>query len=132
MLICADAGGRNGSRLRTWKVELQRLANPIGSSITVCHYPPGTSKWNQIEHRLFSFIRLNWQGRPWRNYETVVNLIGATKTRGGLKVKALRDTNRYETGNEVSAVEFKPVNLRKHKVHPDWNYTISPITGSKS
>jgi hypothetical protein len=104
------------------------LANPIGSSITVCHYPPGTSKWNQIEHRLFSFIRLNWQGRPWRNYETVVNLIGATKTRSGLKVKALLDTNRYETGNEVSAFEFKQVNLRKHKVHPDWNYTISPIT----
>jgi len=105
------------------------LANPIGSSITVGHYPPGTSQWHQIEHRLFSFLSLNGQGRPLLNYETVVNLIGATKTRSGLKVKALRDTNRYETGNEVSAVEFKQVNLRKHKVHPDWNYTISPITG---
>jgi hypothetical protein len=130
LLICADAGGSNGSRPRAWKVQLQRLANQIGMSITVCHYPPGTSKWNQIEHRLFSFISLNWKGRPLLNYETVVNLIGATRTRSGLQVKALLDTNQYEIGNEVSTAEFKQVNLRKHRVHPDWNYTISPVAGS--
>jgi hypothetical protein len=113
LLICADAGGSHGSRPRAWKVQLQRLANPIGMSITVCHYPPGTSKWNQIEHRLFSFISLNWKGRPLLNYETVVNLIGATRTRSGLQVKALLDTNQYEIGNEVSTAEFKQVNLRK-------------------
>jgi Rhodopirellula transposase DDE domain len=130
LLICADGGGSNGSRLRAWKVELQQLANQIGMSITVCHYPPGTSKWNQIEHRLFSFISLNWKGQPLLNYETVVNLIGATKTRSGLQVKAVLDTNPYETGNEVSALEFKQVKLQKHKVHPDWNYTISPVVDS--
>ena len=130
LLICADAGGSNGSRLRAWKVQLQQLANQIGMSITVCHYPPGTSKWNQIEPRLFSFISLNWKGRPLLNYETVVNLIGATKTRSGLKVKAVLDTNQYVTGNEVSASEFLQIKLRKHKVHPDWNYTISPVVAS--
>jgi len=127
LLICADAGGSNGSRLRAWKLHLQQLANRMGMSITVCHYPPGTSKWNQIEHRLFSFISLNWQGRPLLNYETVVNLIGATKTRSGLKVKAVLDRNQYATGNEVSVSEFRQIQLRKHKVHPDWNYTISPV-----
>jgi hypothetical protein len=127
LLICADAGGSNGSRLRAWKVQLQQLANQIGMSITVCHYPPGTSKWNQIEHRLFSFISLNWKGRPLLNYETVINLIGATKTRSGLKVKAVLDTNHYATGNEVSASEFMRIKLRKHKMHPDWNYTIWPV-----
>jgi len=129
LLICADAGGSNGTRLRAWKVQLQQLANQIGMSITVCHYPPGTSKWNQIEHRLFSFISLNWKGRPLLNYETVVNLIGATKTRSGLQVKAVLDTNQYVTGNEVSNSEFQQIKLRKHKVHPDWNYTISPLVG---
>ena len=126
LLICADAGGSNGNRLRAWKLNLQHLADQIQLPITVCHYPPGTSKWNKIEHRLFSFISLNWRGKPLINYETIVNLIGGTKTRTGLKVKAVLDTNDYETGIEVSDEELKNVRLRRHKVHPDWNYTISP------
>jgi hypothetical protein len=126
LLICADAGGSNGNRLRAWKVNLQHLADQIQLPITVCHYPPGTSKWNKIEHRLFSFISLNWKGEPLINYETIINLIGATKTRTGLKVKALLDTNDYETGIKVSNGELEEVRLRRHKVHPDWNYTISP------
>jgi len=102
LLICADSGGSNGNRTRAWKLHLQALSDETGMSITVCHYPPGTSKWNKIEHRLFSFISLNWKGQPLVNYETVVNLIGGTRTRGGLKVKAVLDTNQYETGVEVS------------------------------
>ena len=92
LLICADAGGSNGSRLRAWKIYLQALADRLGIAITVCHYPPGTSKWNKVEHRLFSFISMNWRGRPLLSYETVVNLIGATTTKSGLWVKALLDT----------------------------------------
>ena len=126
LLICADSGGSNGSRVRLWKVHLQLLANQIGIPITVCHYPPGTSKWNKIEHRLFSFISLNWKGRPLVNYETIVNLIGATKTRTGLKVTAGLDTNFYETGIEISKSEFKDIQLRRHQTHPDWNYTVTP------
>ena len=126
LLICADAGGSNGNRLRLWKLNLQYLADQIQLAITVCHYPPGTSKWNKIEHRLFSFISLNWKGQPLINYETIVNLIGGTKTRTGLKVKALLDTNAYEIGIEVSDEELKNVRLRRHTVHPAWNYTISP------
>jgi hypothetical protein len=126
LLICADAGGSNGNRLRLWKLNLQYLADQIQLPITVCHYPPGTSKWNKIEHRLFSFISLNWKGQPLINYETIVNLIGGTKTRTGLKVKAVLDTNDYEIGIEVSDEELKDVRLRRHTVHPAWNYTISP------
>jgi hypothetical protein len=126
LLICADAGGSNGNRLRAWKLNLQHLADQIQLPITVCHYPPGTSKWNQIEHRLFSFISLNWKGEPLINYETIINLIGGTKTRAGLKVKAVLDTNEYETGIEVSDEELEGVRLRRHKLHPAWNYTISP------
>ncbi len=126
LLICADSGGGNGSRRRDWKIELQQLCDEIQMPITVCHYPPGTSKWNKIEHRLFSFISLNWKGKPLVNYETIVNLIGGTRTRSGLTVKAVLDTNLYETGVEVSAEEIKDLRLRRHKVHPDWNYTISP------
>ena len=126
LLICADAGGSNGHRRRTWKLNLQHLADQIGIPITVCHYPPGTSKWNKIEHRLFSFISLNWKGEPLINYQTIINLIGGTKTRAGLKVKAVLDTNDYETGIEVSDEELEAVRLRRHKVHPAWNYTISP------
>jgi hypothetical protein len=125
-LICADAGGSNGNRLRAWKLNLQRVADQIRIPITVCHYPPGTSKWNKIEHRLFSFISLNWRGEPPINYETIVNLIGAAKTRTGLKVKAVLDTNDYETGIKVSGEQIEEIQLRRHKVHPDWNYTISP------
>jgi hypothetical protein len=126
LLICADAGGSNGNRLRAWKLHLQQMADQIQIPITVCHYPPGTSKWNKIEHRLFSFISLNWKGEPLLNYETIVNLIGGTKTRTGLQVKAVLDTNDYETGIKVSDEQLDEVQLRRHKVHPAWNYTISP------
>ncbi len=126
LLICADAGGSNGNRLRAWKFHLQQMADELRIPITVCHYPPGTSKWNKIEHRLFSFISLNWRGQPLINYETIINLIGGTKTRTGLKVKAVLDTNEYETGIKVSAEQFEEIHIRRHKVHPAWNYTISP------
>lgn len=128
LLICADSGGSNGNRTRAWKLHLQALSDETGMSITVCHYPPGTSKWNKIEHRLFSFISLNWKGKPLVNYEAVVNLIGGTRTRGGLKVKAVLDTNQYETGVEVSKEDIGQLRLKRHRVHPDWNYTLLPRT----
>lgn len=128
LLICADAGGSNGPRLRAWKVHLQRLANEIGISITVCHYPPGTSKWNKIEHRLFSFISLTWKGQPLVSFETVVTLIGSTRTRSGLKVKAVLDRRQYEPGQEVSAQAMKSLNLTGDPFHPDWNYTLAPTS----
>src|ERR1022692_624823 len=126
ILICADAGGSNSSRSRTWKLHLQELADELGMAITVCHYPPGTSKWNKIEHRLFSFISLTWKGQPLINYETVVNLIGATKTKSGLQVKAVLDTNEYETGVKVTKSQMEELRVRRHKTHPDWNYTLEP------
>ena len=126
LLICADSGGGNGNRTRAWKLHLQKLSDETGLAITVCHYPPGTSKWNKIEHRLFSFISLNWKGKPLINFETVVNLIGGTRTKTGLKVKAVLDTNAYETGVGLSRTEMDQLHLRRHKTHPDWNYTISP------
>jgi hypothetical protein len=126
LLICADAGGSNGNRLRAWKLHLQWMADQIRIPITVCHYPPGTSKWNKIEHRLFSFISLNWRGQPLINYETIINLISGTKTRTGLKVKAVLDMNEYETGIKISDEELGEIQLRRHKVHPAWNYTILP------
>jgi DDE family transposase len=125
LLICADAGGSNGNRLRAWKVYLQGLADEIAIPISVCHYPPGTSKWNKIEHRLFSFISMNWRGKPLVSYETVVALIG-TRTRSGLQVKALLDTRDYETGLQISTQRMHELNLRGHAFHPDWNYTLSP------
>src|SRR5713226_3040928 len=128
LLICADCGGSNGPKLRVWQLGLQILANEIGKSISVCHYPPGTSKWNKIEHRLFSFISLNWRGQPLVNFETVVNLIGGTRTRSGLKVKALLDTNHYETGLNVEDDIMQDVHLRRHNVHPAWNYTLEPLS----
>ena len=124
--ICAEAGGSNGNRLRAWKLNLQHWADQIQIPITVCHYPPGTSQWNKIEHRLFSFISLNWRGQPLINYETIIDLIGGAKTRTGLKVKAVLDMNDYETGIKVSDEELEEVRLRRHKLHPTWNYTISP------
>jgi Rhodopirellula transposase DDE domain len=130
LLICADSGGSNGNRQRAWKLHLQALSDETGMAITVCHYPPGTSKWNQIEHRLFSFISLNWQGKPLINFETVVNLIGGTRTRTGLKVKAVLDTSEYETGVEISKEEIDQIRLKRHKVHPDWNYTLLPHSQS--
>jgi hypothetical protein len=126
ILICADAGGSNSSRSRTWKLHLQELADELGRAITVCHYPPGTSKWNKIEHRLFSFISLTWKGQPLINYETVVNLIGATKTKSGLRVKAVLDIHEYETGVKVTKSQMEALCIRQHKTHPDWNYTLEP------
>lgn len=126
LLICADSGGSNGNRQRAWKLHLQAFSDETGMPITVCHYPPGTSKWNQIEHRLFSFISLNWKGKPLINFETVVNLIGGTRTRTGLKVKAVLDTNDYETGVAVSKEDIDQIRLKRHKLHPEWNYTVLP------
>lgn len=126
LLICADGGGSNGSRRRTWKWQLHNLATELDVPITVCHYPPGTSKWNKIEHRLFSQISSNWRGKMLVDYQTVVDLIGNTKTRTGLKVKALLDTKEYKTGIEISDAEMAAINLKKHETHPVWNYTVSP------
>lgn len=126
LLVCADGGGSNGNRNRAWKYYLQRLADDLGLSITVCHYPPGTSKWNKIEHRMFSFISLNWKGQPLVSYETIVNLIGATRTRTGLHVKARLDSRIYQAGLKIPEDEMKRINLRPHTVHPEWNYTIAP------
>jgi len=125
LLICADAGGSNGNRLRAWKLHLQDLADELRLAITVCHYPPGTSKWNKIEHRLFSFISMHWKGQPLLSYETVIALIGGTSTRSGLRVKAVLDTSEYHTGIKVSASEMQGLNLKAHAPHPEWNYTIS-------
>jgi hypothetical protein len=126
LLVCADAGGSNGNRLRSWKLHLQKLSDQLALSITVCHYPPGTSKWNKIEHRLFSFVSMNWKGRPLVSYEAVVNLIGNTKTRTGLKVKAMLDKKSYETGLKISDQEMKELRLKRHTFHGDWNYTLQP------
>ncbi len=126
LLICADSGGSNGNRQRAWKLHLQALSDETAMAITVCHYPPGTSKWNQIEHRLFSFISLNWRGKPLLNFETVINLIGGTHTKSGLKVKAILDTNQYETGVATPDEEIDKLRLKRHKVHPKWNYTLLP------
>jgi hypothetical protein len=126
ILITADAGGSNGSRLRLWKLELQILADETGLSITVCHFPPGTSKWNKIEHRLFSFISSNWRGEPLRDYETIVKLISRTATATGLTVTCRLDRRRYPTGRKVTDEEMERVNLERHKFHGDWNYTIRP------
>lgn len=126
LLICADAGGSNGTRLRAWKAHLQGLADRLGLVVTVCHYPPGTSKWNKVEHRLFSFISMNWRGRPLLSYEAVVNLIGGTTTKSGLRVKALLDTHEYEPGQKITDQEMQLLRLKPHEFHGDWNYTFQP------
>ena len=126
LLITADGGGSNGSRLRLWKIELQKLADESGISITVCHFPPGTSKWNKIEHRLFSFISSNWRGEPLRDYETIVNLISRTATAKGLKVTCRLDRRKYPIGRKVTDEEMQSINLERHKFHGDWNYMIRP------
>ena len=126
LLITADSGGSNGSRLRLWKLELQKLADETGLSISVCHFPPGTSKWNKIEHRLFSFISSNWRGEPLRDYETIVNLISRTTTARGLQVTCRLDRRKYPTGRKVTNQEIKRVNLKQDKFHGEWNYTIHP------
>jgi len=126
IMITADGGGSNGSRLRLWKLELQRLANETGLSLSICHFPPGTSKWNKIEHRLFSFISSNWRGEPLRDYETIVNLIANTTTAKGLKVTCRLDRRKYPTGRKVTDEEMKGVHLERNKFHGDWNYVIKP------
>jgi hypothetical protein len=126
IFITADAGGSNGYRLHVWKYELQRFADKHGISVRVAHFPPGTSKWNKVEHRLFSFISINWRGRPLRTYETVVNLIANTTNRGGLVVRARLDKRRYPTGKKIPAKEFKTINIALDSWHGDWNYVIRP------
>lgn len=126
LLITADGGGSNGYRIRLWKKELQQFANDTGLELTVSHFPPETSKWNKIEHRLFSFITMNWRGKPLVSYEVIVNLIASTRTKGGLSVRCEIDTNRYRKGVKVTDQELKNVQLNKHDFHGEWNYTISP------
>jgi hypothetical protein len=126
LLITADGGGSNGSRLRLWKVKLQKLADELRIPITVCHLPPGTSKWNKIEHRLFSFITGNWRGKPLISHQVIVELIAATTTEAGLKVRCQLDPNSYPAGIKVSDTELQAVNLIRHDFHGEWNYTISP------
>lgn len=125
--IMADGGGSNGSRVRLWKVELQNLAEELGFPIQVCHLPPATSKWNQIEHRMFSFISMNWSGQPLVSHEVIVNLIKATKTAKGLRVDAEIDRNIYPPGVKVSDEQIAQINILKDSFHGDWNYTISPL-----
>ena len=126
LLICADGGGSHGSRLRLWKVALQGFADETGLTVTVCHLPPGTSKWNKIEHRLFSHISMNWRGRPLTSYEVVVELIVATTTRKGLQVRAELDPELYPTGIGVTDAQLSAVSLRRHDFHGESNYDISP------
>jgi hypothetical protein len=126
IFVNADAGGSNGYRARVWKHELQRMSDELGIAIRVSHFPPGTSKWNKIEHRLFSFISINWRGRPLRSYETVVNLIANTTNRGGLVVRARLDKRRYPTGKKIAVKEFKTINITPDEWHGDWNYVIRP------
>jgi hypothetical protein len=126
LLICADGGGSNGSRLRLWQAELQRFADTTGLAVTVCHLPPGTSKWNKIEHRLFSHISMNWRGRPLVSHEVVVDLIGATTTAAGLRVRAERDTGTYPTNVAVPDATMATLALARHDFHGEWNYTIRP------
>lgn len=126
LLICADGGGSNSSRTRAWKIYVQELADAIRIPITVCHFPPGTSKWNQVEHRLFSYISLTWKGQPLWSYESIINLIGTTRTKTGLKVKAVLDQHTYETGIKITDEEMQHLRIRRHKIHPQWNYTLSP------
>jgi len=122
----ADAGGSNAYHARVWKHELQRLADELGITIRFSHFPPGTSKWNKTEHRLFSFISINCCGRPLRSYETVVNLIANTSNRGGLVVRARLDRRRYPIGKKITAKEFKTINITSDAWHGDWNYVIKP------
>ena len=126
ILITADGGGSNGSRLRLWKLELQNFADETGISLSICHFPPGTSKWNKIEHRLFSFISSNWRGEPLRDYETIVNLIAKTTTAKGLRVTCRLDRRKYPTGRKVTDEEMKRVRVEPNKFHGDWNYVIKP------
>jgi hypothetical protein len=129
LLITADAGGSNGPRLRLWKWELQRFANRTGLSITICHFPPGTSKWNKIEHRLFSHIAMNWRGKPLVSLAAIVNLIGSTRTDAGLRVRSEIDRNAYPQGVILTDDQMAKVRLQPHRFHGEWNYTIRPKPG---
>jgi len=131
LFITADAGGSNSYRSHVWKHQLQRLADKLGLSIRVSHFPPGTSKWNKVEHRLFSFISINWRGRPLRTYETVVNLIDNTTNRGGLVVRARLDRNSYPTGKKISAKEMRELKIERDEFRGDWNYVIRPRPGAR-
>ena len=131
VLITADAGGSNGARVRLWKWELQRLATRTHLAITVCHLPPGTSKWNKIEHRLFSYITSNWRGQPLVSLAVIVNLIGATRTAAGLRVRCELDRGAYPNGHGVTDAQMATLNLEPHRFHGDWNYTIHPVSGRK-
>ena len=127
LLILADGGGSNGSKNKLWKLSIQnKLCDKYGINVTVCHYPPGTSKYNPIEHRLFSEISKNWAGEPLKDYETILNYISTTKTKTGLRVKAILDETNYEKGIKVSDDEMEKINIKHHEVHPQWNYTIFP------
>jgi hypothetical protein len=131
LLIAADGGGSNSSRSRLWKKELQKLSNEIGVAIEVCHFPPATSKWNKIEHRLFSYIAQNWRGKPLVSYQVIVNLIGSTTTTKGLSVMCELDQGKYDIGIKVTDKELKNINLKKNEFHGEWNYMISPNEGVK-
>jgi transposase len=126
LIITADGGGSNGSRVRLWKLELQQLSNELGIPIRVSHFPPGTSKWNKIEHRLFSYISMNWRGKPLINHEVIVNLIAATTTRKGLKIRAELDKTLYPKGIKVSDEEFNAIRILRDEFHGEWNYSIMP------
>lgn len=132
IVITADAGGSNGARLRLWKWELQRLADETGLALSVCHFPPGTSKWNKVEHRLFSFISSNWRGEPLRDYETIVHLIARTTTAKGLQVVCRLDRRKYRTGRRISDAQMTTLNLERHRFHGEWNYTIRPHRAAAS
>jgi hypothetical protein len=131
ILITADAGGSNGARLRLWKLELQKFADVTGLRIAVCHFPPGTSKWNKVEHRLFSFISSNWRGEPLRDYETIVRLIAKTTTAKGLQVTCRLDRRKYPAGRKITDEEMRQVNVTYEKFHGDWNYVIRPTARRK-
>jgi len=130
VMVTADSGGSNGSRVRAWKVQLQRLADATGWEFHVCHFPPGTSKWNKIEHRMFSQITLNWRGRPLTSHEVIVNLIANTTTTTGLRIEAALDPGRYPTGIKIPQAEMDALRIVGDPFHPEWNYTIFPRPGS--
>jgi len=126
LLICADGGGSNGHRIRAWKVELAKFTQTTGLQVTVCHLPPGASKWNKIEHRMFSQITMNWRGRPLRTHQVIVDLIANTTTTTGLRIQCVLDTREYPTGAKYTAKDVDALPLTRHDFHPDWNYTLRP------
>jgi Rhodopirellula transposase DDE domain len=127
LMITADCGGSNGNRVRLWKWELQKLANELDVDIHVCHFPPATSKWNKIEHRMFSYITQNWRGVPLISKEAIVQLIGSTKTTKGLEIQAQIDYREYRKGRKVDEEDFRSIGITPDKFHGEWNYIISPV-----